>query len=89
MIIALQAPVGKTSHIGSLAFSHNSVRQLSIVAGTSCRHPVIDESEEAFFSNCVRQLSKAGISRRYLLVTDESSDDNSEETSSSPCRPIG
>jgi hypothetical protein len=77
MIIALQSPAGSKSRRGNLTFS-NSVRQLSR-AGTSRRHLVTDESEEAF-SNCVRQLSRAGSSRRHILVTDlESSAEFAEE----------
>ena len=75
MIIALQSPAGyKNRRGGNLTFS-NSVRHLSR-AGTSRRHLVTDESEEAF-SNCARQLSRAGISR-HQLATDESSDDSAE-----------
>jgi hypothetical protein len=88
MIIALQSPAGEKNRRGNLTFS-NSLRQLSR-AGTSRRHLVTDESEEAasFVSNssCVRQLSRAGSSRRHILVTDlESSDEFAEEASlSSP-----
>ena len=68
MIIALQSPAGnKNRRGGNLTFS-NSVRHLSR-AGTSRRHLVTDESEEAF-SNCARQLSRAGISRRHLATDD-------------------
>ena len=77
VIIALQSPVGNKSRRGNLTFS-SSVRNLSR-AGTSRRHLVTDESEEAF-SNCVRQLSRAGISRRHL-ATDDSPE---KEASSSP-----
>jgi type VI protein secretion system component VasK len=67
MIITLQSPDAKKSRRGDLTFSH-SLRQLSR-AGTSRRHLVTDESEEAF-SNCIRQLSRAGTSRRYLVTDD-------------------
>jgi hypothetical protein len=77
MIIALQSPSGNKSRRGNLTFS-NSVRQLAR-AGTSRRHLVTEENEEAS-SNCVRQLSRAGTSLRNL-VTDESSDDSAEEAS--------
>jgi hypothetical protein len=67
MIITLESPDGKKSRRGHLTFS-NSLRELSR-AGTSRRHLVTDESEEAF-SNCVGQLSRARTSRRHLVTDD-------------------